>query len=125
MGINDLTHKIIGAAIEVHKTLGPGLLEDVYRDALHHELNLRGIKAEKEVPVPVIYKGVTLSEDKRIDILVEEEVVVELKSVLEMKEIFHLQTLTYMRLLKKRYGLLINFNVNKLTDAVWRKVNGF
>lgn len=125
MKINELTHEIIGAAIEVHKTLGPGLLEDVYRDALMHELSLRGIKAEAEVPVPVLYKGVVLANDKRVDILVEDEVVIELKSVSEMKEIFQLQILTYMRLMNKRYGLLMNFNVPKLSDAIWRKVNGY
>ncbi|MBQ0023507.1 MAG: GxxExxY protein [Prevotellaceae bacterium] len=122
---NNITSKIIGAAIEVHKTLGVGLLEDVYRDALLHELRLRGLKVEKEVPVPVVYKGIVLSDDKRVDLLVEDEIVVELKSVIEMKEVFHLQVLTYLRLLNKRYGLLINFNVPQLKEGIWRKVNGY
>lgn len=125
MDSNELTGIIIGAAIEVHKTLGPGLLEDVYRDALVFELSLRGIKAESEVHVPVVYKSHIIESNKFIDLLVEDKVVVELKSVVEMKEVFHKQIITYMRLMNKRYGLLINFNVPVLKDGIWRKINGY
>lgn len=122
--LNDLSYAVIGAAIEVHRVLGPGLLEDIYRDALVYELRLRGINAVAEVDVPVIYKGITLQSDKRVDILVEDELVLELKSVREMKEKFHKQILSYMRLLNKRLGLLINFNESVLRDGIYRKVNG-
>ena len=125
MTSNELTSKIIGAAIEVHKTLGPGLSEDCYKYALLHELSLQGLNAAAEVPVPVTYKGVTLASNKFVDILVENEIVVELKSVLEMKDVFHKQILTYMRLLNKKYGLLINFNEEKLINGVYRKINGY
>lgn len=121
--INDLSHKIIGAAIEVHKILGPGLLEDIYRDALVYELGLRGINCRKEVEVPILYKGMTIGSNKYIDILVEDQIVLELKSVQEMNETFHKQILTYMKLLEKPLGLLINFNVPLLKDGITRKVH--
>lgn len=125
MEINDLTNEIIGAAIEVHKALGPGLLESIYQDALLFELMSRGLNCQKEVAVPLIYKGVKLGEDKRIDILVENQVVLELKSVQKIEEVHHLQILSYLRLTKLRYGLLINFNVPILKQGIYRKVNGY
>ena len=122
--LNELSSRIIGAAMEVHKILGPGLQEDIYRDALSYELELRGIQCQKEVSVPVCYKGLQLRCEKFIDILVEDEVVLELKSVKEMKEVFHKQILTYMKLANKRLGLLINFDVPVLREGIYRKVNG-
>ncbi|MBQ0121385.1 MAG: GxxExxY protein [Bacteroidales bacterium] len=125
MEINDLTNEIIGAAIEVHKVLGPGLLESFYQDALLFELRSRGLNCQKEVAVPLIYKGVKLGEDKRIDILVENQIVLELKSVQKIEEVHHLQILSYLRLSNLRYGLLINFNVPILKQGIYRKVNGY
>lgn len=122
---NDLTNEIIGAAIEVHKVLGPGLLESFYQDALLFELRSRGLNCQKEVAVPLIYKGVKLGEDKRIDILVENQIVLELKSVQKIEEVHHLQILSYLRLSNLRYGLLINFNVPILKQGIYRKVNGY
>lgn len=125
MEVNNLTNKIIGAAIEVHKTLGPGLLESIYQEALFFELRSRGLNCQKEVAVPLIYKGVKLGEDKRIDILVENQIVLELKSVQKIEEVHHLQILSYLRLSNLRYGLLINFNVPILKQGIYRKVNGY
>lgn len=126
----ELTSIIINAAIEVHKALGPGLMEKCYEKALVYELSQRGLLAEPQVRVPIIYKGIDLNDgedDKafRIDILVEKEIIIELKAVEELKEVHHKQTLTYLRLMKKRIGLLINFNVPLLKDGIHRKVNGY
>ena len=118
----ELTGQIIGAAIEVHKELGPGLLESAYQACMCHELNLRGIKFRKEIEIPVTYKGVQLDCGYRIDILVDEKVVVELKAVTEMHPVFDAQLLTYMKLSNCRVGLLINFNVPVLKDGITRKV---
>ena len=125
MNINDITGEIIDAAIEVHKTLGPGLLESVYEKALKRELELRGFKADTQQPVEVIYKGVNVADDLRLDLIVEDTVIVELKSVEELKEVYYKQLQTYLRLLDKRVGLLINFNVALLKDGLHRVVNNF
>jgi len=129
MEINDLTGIIISSAIEVHKHLGPGLVEKVYEKALVHELELRGIKAESQIAVPIMYKGVDLSQDDekplRLDILVNDTIVVELKSVEEMKPLYGKQLLTYLKLMNKHIGLLINFNVPRLVDGVERVINGY
>jgi len=105
----DLTDEIIGAAIDVHRALGPGLLESVYQDCLRRELGLRGIAFRSEVELPVQYKGVQLSCGYRIDLIVNERVLVELKSVEHLAPIHEAQLLTYMRLSKLRVGLLMNF----------------
>jgi GxxExxY protein len=118
----DLTREIIGAAIEVHKAVGPGLLEGVYEECLCHELTLRNLRFERQLMVPVTYKGVTLDCGYRLDVLVEETVILELKSVDRMHPIFEAQLLTYMRLLQKPVGLLINFNVPILRSGIMRKV---
>ncbi|HET9182545.1 MAG TPA: GxxExxY protein [Candidatus Angelobacter sp.] len=118
----DLTKAIIGVAIEVHKAIGPGLLEGVYEECLCHELSLRHLRFERQLLVPVNYKGVTLDCGYRLDILVEDTVVLELKSVDHIHPIFEAQLLTYMRLLHKPVGLLINFNVSILRDGIVRKV---
>ena len=118
-----LTEQIIGAAIEVHRHLGPGLLESTYRAALAHEFHLRGLAFRKEVELPVRYKGVILGDEKyRIDFIVEEKVIVEAKAVIQMHPIFQAQTLTYMQHAKIEVGLLINFNVEKLVDGVHRLI---
>ena len=122
---NSLTYKIIGCAMEVYKTLGPGLLESVYERALMYELELQGLKAQNQVPVSVNYKGQDLGEGLRLDILVEDEVIVELKSVEEIKNIHCKQLGSYLKLCDKRTGLLINFNVDDLMDGIKRIKNGY
>jgi GxxExxY protein len=123
--INGLTEAIIGAAIEVHRALGPGLLESTYQACLVHELRGRGYFVEHEKPVPVVYKGVQLDCGYRIDLLVEETVIVELKSIDSILPIHLAQLLSYLKLSDKTVGLLINFNVKLLaTEGVRRVVNG-
>ena len=123
---NEISRQILDAAITVHKTVGgPGLLESVYRDSLVQELCLRGLKAEKEVRVPVTYKGVVVGDPLRIDILVEGRVVVECKAVEKDNPIFAVQTLTYLRLMKLHLGLLINFGKETLVAGYKRIVNGY
>ena len=113
--VNDLVYKVIGAAIEVHKELGPGLLESVYQKCLLKELQLRGVQVLKEVKVPICYKGEDLNEYLRIDLLINDIIVVEIKAVDEMSPIYQAQLLTYLKLTEKPKGLLINFNALKIT----------
>ena len=116
-----LTEQIIGAAIEVHKQTGAGLLESCYEQCLCHELTLRGIKFRRQVDMPVRYKGILLDCGYRIDLIVEERVVVELKSVDKLLPIHDAQLLTYLKLSGYRVGLLINFNVPLLVDGIVRR----
>lgn len=120
MILNELTHQIIGAAIEVHRLLGPGLLESAYEECLAHELSLRNVKYRRQVPVPVMYKGIKLECGYRMDIVVEERVVLELKSIECIAPVHEATVLTYLRLSEKTLGLLINFNVAILKDGVRR-----
>lgn len=120
---NELTYQIRGAVFDVYNALGPGLLESVYEEALCFELEQRGLKVNRQVEVPINYKGNTLRTSLRLDILVEERVVVELKSVEEMKPVFCKQILTYLRLLDLHLGLLINFNTADLKESIQRIVN--
>lgn len=122
--INEITRDIIAAAIEVHKTLGPGLLESTYQTCLCRELTLRGIPFQSQLELPVIYKGVQLDVGYRIDILVEDLVIVELKSVEALAPVHSAQLLTYLKLSQKYAGLLINFNVALLKEGVKRMLNG-
>jgi GxxExxY protein len=115
-----LTEKIIGCAIEVHRTFGPGLLESAYEHCLGRELSLRNIPFRIQVPIPVEYKGANLDCDYRIDLLVDEEVILELKSVERILAIHEAQLLTYMKLANIGLGLLINFNVKRLVDGIRR-----
>ena len=112
--LDRLTYKIIGAAIEVHKALGPGLLEVVYHKCLKQELNLMNLSYSSEFRVPVCYKGVDVNAELRCDLLVEDKIVVELKSAEEIAPIYEAQILTYMKLLEKPKGILINFNCSNL-----------
>jgi len=112
--INNLTYKIIGCAIEVHKELGPGLLESIYEKCLIHELKLNGFDVKSQISIPLIYKGIEMNCDLRLDILVDNLIVVELKAVDTMHPIFEAQILTYMKLLQKPKGILINFNSKNL-----------
>lgn len=121
--LNDLSYKIIGSAMEVYKTLGPGLLESAYEKALVHELNLAGIPVQSQVGVEMSYKGVNIGEGLRLDLLVDNQIIVELKSVEELKPVHHKQLLTYLRLIDKRLGLLINFNVTDIMQGIKRVVN--
>jgi len=112
--LNDLTYQILGAAIEVHKELGPGLLESVYHKCLKQELFLRNINFLSEQIVPVNYKGMEFNAELRCDLIVEDVIVVELKSVDAIVPVFEAQLLTYMKLLKKPKGILINFNCSNI-----------
>ncbi len=118
-----LTENIIGAAIEVHRELGPGLLESVYEACLIKELQHRGLKYQSQVRLPVIYKNEEIGKDFFIDVLVEDAVVVELKAIEIVLPVHEVQLVTYLKLARKRLGLLINFNVPVLRDGLHRKVN--
>ena len=120
-----LSYKVIGCALEVYKTLGPGLLESVYERALMHELTQNGMTVESQVEVEMNYKGVNVGEGLRLDLLVNDELIVELKSVEELKPVHYKQLLTYLKLMDKPVGLLINFNVNDLMDGIKRVRNGY
>ena len=118
----ELTHEIIGSAIEVHKELGPGLLESAYEECLCHELSIRCLQFKRQVALPVTYKGVKLDCGYKLDLLVEEKVVLELKSVESVIPIHQAQLLTYLRLSGKKLGLLMNFNTAVMTDGITRLV---
>jgi len=125
MDTNDLTHEIIGAAIEVHRRLGPGLLETVYRKCLAYELRKRAFEVLEEHPVPVVYDEVHQECGFRADLLVGQRVIVEVKAKSEIHPIDRVQTLSHMRLMNLRVGLLINFHVEKLVDGISRIINGY
>ena len=118
--LNRITEAIIGAAIAVHRTLGPGLLESVYETCLAHELTKRGLSVECQQTLPVRYDTICVESGYRIDLLVEDLVIVELKSVDKMIPLYESQLLTYLRLSGRRLGLLINFNVIFVTDGIKR-----
>ena len=122
MELNKITGKIIGCAIEVHRLLGPGLLESAYEECLAYELSSIGLKAERQKPVPVIYKEIHLECGYRIDILVEDQVIIELKTVENFCPVHEDQILTYMKFAQKRIGLLLNFNVTVLKDGIRRYI---
>jgi GxxExxY protein len=119
---NPLSREIIGAAIEVHKQLGPGLLESAYETALAHEFSLRGIVFERQKPLPVIYKDVKLDCEYRLDFLVNELVIVELKAVDKLMPIHEAQVITYLKLANCKLGLLLNFNVRLMKHGIKRVV---
>ncbi|MBR1498865.1 MAG: GxxExxY protein [Bacteroidaceae bacterium] len=123
MSINEITYEIRGAFYDVYKELGPGLLESVYEEALCFELEQRGLKVERQMQVPINYKGNVLKTELRLDVLVEDKVIVELKSVEEMKKVFAKQLLTYLRLMNKEVGLLENFNTDNILTAITRIAN--
>jgi len=114
----DLSHRVIGAAIEVHRHLGPGLLESTYQQCLARELHLSGISFKLEYPLPVEYKGLHLDCGYRIDVLIEDAIILELKSVTQLKPIHEAQLLTYMKLTHIKQGFLINFNVEILKNGL-------
>lgn len=119
---NELTYQIRGAIWDVYNDLGPGLLESVYEEALSYELEQRGLKVERQKQVPVMYKGNVLHSDLRLDLMVEDMVIVELKSVEELKPVFFKQTKSYLKLMKKHIGLLVNFGEYDMKDGIHRIV---
>ncbi len=123
--LNLLTEQVIGAAIEVHRELGPGVLEHSYEAALQHELGLRGFSSIRQVLLPLTYKGLVIPDSYRIDLLVEDRIVVELKTVEALKPVHTAQVLTYLRMSKRSLGLLINFHVPLLRDGLKRIVHNF
>ena len=123
--LNAITHGIIAAAIEVHRQLGPGLLESAYRECVCYELSQMGLAFTREVQLPLSYKGLKLDCSYRIDLLVEDEIVVELKSVEQILPVHSAQLLTYLKAAHKQVGLLINFNVPVLKDGIRRIVNNY
>jgi GxxExxY protein len=122
---NELTERVIGACIEIHRALGPGLLESAYEECLCHELSLAGIKFERQKPLPVHYKGVNLDCGYRLDLVVQQKVIIELKAVENLLPIHEAQLLTYLKLSGLTLGLLINFNVAMLKQGIKRIANNF
>lgn len=123
MNENEISYKTIGAAIEIHKTAGPGLLESAYENALAFELKELGFEVKQQVPMPFIYKGVKQEVGYRIDITVNNKVLIEVKSVETLAPVHYSQTLTYLKLSGLKLGLLINFNTKILKDGIHRIVN--
>jgi GxxExxY protein len=123
MNINHLTGEVIGAAIEVHKHLGPGLLESAYEECLCHELSLRKITYERQKPLPINYKQVKLDISYRLDVVVEGKIILELKSCEKIEDIYKAQLLTYLRLSGLKLGLILNFNVPIMKEGIVRVVN--
>ena len=120
---NDLATEIIGAAIEVHRHLGPGLLESLYRDCMHYELSIRGMNVEREVTMPVRYKELQFATAYRADLVVGQKVILELKAVDALLPVHAAQLLSYLRISGKRLGLLVNFNVAQLRNGIKRVAN--
>ena len=122
--LNKITERIIGAAMRVHRTLGPGLLESAYEACLSYELRKEGLNVEQQKPVPLVYEEVKLECGYRMDLLVEHSVVVEIKSVEALAPVHEAQTLSYLRLSECKLALLLNFNVALLKDGIRRFING-
>jgi GxxExxY protein len=120
-----ISKKILDASIEVHKNLGPGLLESVYEVCLYKELRNRDLYVQRQVQLPVVYKSEQLNLDFRIDLLIADEIIIELKAVDVLLPVHEAQIITYLKLANRRLGFLINFNVPKLIDGFKRKVNNF
>lgn len=120
---NELSYKIIGAAIEVHKNIGVGLLENAYETALAYELKLLGLNVKQQVSLPLQYKGMTVENAYKIDLIVEDKVIIEVKSVQELHSISHAQVLTYLKQSNIKLGLLINFNTELIKYGIHRIVN--
>jgi len=124
MALNEISGQIVDAAITIHRELGPGLLESVYEVVLAHELKSRGLHVQRQVAVPIEYRGLRFEEGYRLDLLIEKAIVIEIKSVEELSQIHKKQLLTYLRLTKKTLGLLLNFNVDLMKQGIVRIANG-
>ena len=122
MNENEISRIVIGCAIEVHKQLGPGLLESAYQECLYYELTQAGLKVQKEKPMPIVYKEVKLDHGYRIDLLIEDSVVVEIKTVEVLNDVHTAQVLTYLKLGNYKLGLLLNFHVTLLKDGIKRLI---
>jgi GxxExxY protein len=125
MEINQTTEVVIGKAIQVHRNLGPGLLESAYKECLYYELAEAGLNVEKEKAMPLVYQKVRLECGYRVDLFVENQIIVELKAVEFLNDVHLAQTLTYLKVANRQTGLLINFNVAKLTDGIKRVYNKY
>jgi GxxExxY protein len=123
MSENEISYKIIGGALEIHKALGPGLLESVYESTLAYELRVAGLDVKTQLPMPLVYKEVQQDVGYRLDLLVENKVIVEVKSIENLAPVHFAQTLTYLRLSERKLALLINFNTKVLKDGIHRIVN--
>jgi GxxExxY protein len=121
--LNELSKKIVNCIYNVHKELGPGLLERAYQMSLCRELELCNLAYESEVMIPLIYKGLNIESGYRLDVIVEDEIIIELKAVDEIKPVFGSQLLTYLRLSNKKLGLLVNFNVSNIGNGIKRVIN--
>ena len=121
---NQISYQIRGAIFDVYNELGPGLLESVYEEAMVFELQKRGLSIQRQLEVPILYKGEKLSTDLRLDLLVEDSVIVELKSVSELQDVHYKQLLTYLKLTKKKLGILVNFNTDDIQYDIKRVANG-
>jgi len=121
---NQISYQIRGAIFDVYNELGPGLLESVYEEAMVFELKKRGLSIQRQLEVPILYKGERLSTDLRLDLLVEDSVIVELKSVSELQDVHYKQLLTYLKLTKKKLGILVNFNTDDIQYDIKRVANG-
>ena len=125
MLINDITREIIDASYNLHKDLGPGLLESVYEVCLYHELQWRGLKVERQVPIPIQYKNIKFNQGFTADLIINETVIIELKSVSELDNVHKKQLLTYLKLADKSVGLLINFGAEVMKEGIKRIVNNY
>lgn len=123
MNENEISNRIIGCAIEVHRYLGPGLLESAYEECLAAEMKYQGLNFERQKPIPLVYRDIKLDAGYRLDFLVEDKVIVEIKAIDVVPDVAYSQLLSYLRLLDKKLGLLINFHVIKLKDGLRRVVN--
>ena len=124
MNENAIATKVVDAAVHIHSRLGPGLLESVYEVVLARELEHRGLRVERQVPIPIDYDGLRFDEGFRADILVEGKVILELKSVEQLAKVHHKQLFTYLKLADKRLGLLLNFGADLMKEGIRRIVNG-
>jgi GxxExxY protein len=123
MNENELSYKIIGVALRLHSSLGPGLLESIYERAMEHDLRKEGLEVKRQLPVSFEYDGISMDAGYRIDLLINDKVVIEMKSVEDLAPVHFAQTLTYLKLASKKLGLLINFNVPSLKHDIHRIVN--
>jgi GxxExxY protein len=120
---NELSYKIRGAIYKLYNDLGPGLLEGVYESGLKILLEEKGLKVMRQVPVPIVYRGIRFVEAYRMDLLVEESVIIEIKSIKELAEVHHKQTITYLKLSNLKLAILVNFNTNDISGSIFRKIN--